>query len=132
MSLQLDHLLIPSRNKAAAAKCLATILGVSEAPASVGPFHAVYVSDSLTIDFDEWANDIPTGHYCFRVSELEFDAIFQRILRLGIAYRSMPHGPVDHKINQSVAGRIVYWGEPDGHVWELLTVSYARQFGDST
>jgi hypothetical protein len=21
----------------------------------------------------------------------------------------------------------VYWNEPDGHMWELLTVSYARQ-----
>jgi len=21
----------------------------------------------------------------------------------------------------------VYWNEPDGHVWEALTVSYARQ-----
>jgi len=20
-----------------------------------------------------------------------------------------------------------YWNEPDGHMWELLTVSYARQ-----
>ncbi|RYF57560.1 MAG: VOC family protein, partial [Comamonadaceae bacterium] len=24
-------------------------------------------------------------------------------------------------------GRIVYWNEPDGHQWEMLTVSYARR-----
>jgi hypothetical protein len=24
----------------------------------------------------------------------------------------------------------VYWNEPDGHVWEILTVSYARQIGN--
>jgi hypothetical protein len=23
----------------------------------------------------------------------------------------------------------VYWSQPDGHVWEALTVSYARQPG---
>lgn len=23
-------------------------------------------------------------------------------------------------------GRIAYWNEPDGHQWEVLTVSYAR------
>ena len=25
------------------------------------------------------------------------------------------------------SGCIVYWNQPDGHVWELLTVSYARR-----
>jgi hypothetical protein len=24
-------------------------------------------------------------------------------------------------------GRLLYWSQPDGHVWEMLTVSYARQ-----
>jgi hypothetical protein len=23
-------------------------------------------------------------------------------------------------------GSMVYWNEPDGHQWEMLTVSYAR------
>jgi hypothetical protein len=31
------------------------------------------------------------------------------------------------QINTAHGGRIVYWNEPDGHVWEVLTVSYARQ-----
>ena len=34
---------------------------------------------------------------------------------------------IDHLVNAAFGGRIVYWREPDGHVWELLTVSYARQ-----
>ena len=42
-------------------------------------------------------------------------------------YRSMPHGPMDLQVNTTHGGRIVYWSEPDGHVWEALTVSYARQ-----
>ena len=24
-------------------------------------------------------------------------------------------------------GSIVYWNEPDGHQWEMLTASYARE-----
>jgi hypothetical protein len=126
MSVQLDHLLVPAKDKVAAARRLAEILGVPTAPATVGPFHAVYVNDALTIDFDEWADEVPKGHYCFRVSESEFDVILDRIRRLGIAYRSLPHGPADSKVNESTGGRIIYWGEPDGHVWELLTQSYAR------
>ncbi|WP_420391041.1 hypothetical protein [Marinobacter sp.] len=50
-----------------------------------------------------------------------------RIRARGIEYRSTPHGPVDMAINTQQGGRIVYWNEPDGHVWEALTESYARQ-----
>jgi hypothetical protein len=33
------------------------------------------------------------------------------------------------RVNMQHGGRIVYWNQPDGHVWEALTVSYARQPG---
>lgn len=126
MNVQLDHLIIPARNKAAAADCLSRILGVPWAPARVGPFAAVFVNPGLTIDFDECPGEFAKGHYCFRVTEDEFQAILGRLDRAGIAYRSLPHGEDDHAVNRSVGGSIVYWREPDGHVWELLTESYAR------
>jgi hypothetical protein len=50
-----------------------------------------------------------------------------RIRAEGLAFRSLPHGPDDHQVNPAFGGRIVYWREPDGHVWEMLTVSYERQ-----
>jgi catechol 2,3-dioxygenase-like lactoylglutathione lyase family enzyme len=127
--VQLDHIMIPSRNKQAAARQLAAVLGVEWAPARVGPFAAVHVNDGLTIDFDEWQQDFPKGHYCFRVTEAEFQTILDRIRAAGIEYRSLPHGPEDNKVNTSLGSKIVYWGQPDGHVWELLTVSYARRQG---
>ena len=34
---------------------------------------------------------------------------------------------VNGVLSFSISYGIVYWSEPDGHVWELLTVSYARQ-----
>jgi hypothetical protein len=61
------------------------------------------------------------------VSDPEFDAIFARIVAAGIPYRSQPHGAMDMKINTGHGGRIVYWEVPDGHYWEMLTRSYARQ-----
>ncbi len=126
MTVHLDHLMIPSRDRNAAARQLAHVLGVDWGPANVGPFTAVYVSSDLTIDFDEWEETFPKGHYCFRVQDKDFDAILERIRESGIAYRSLPHGPDDHQVNTGQGGRIVYWNEPDGHVWELLTRSYAR------
>ena len=73
------------------------------------------------------SESFPVQHYCFRVTQDEFDAILGRIQAAGIAYRSQPHGPADMRVNTGHGGSIVYWNEPDGHVWELLTVSYARQ-----
>jgi len=33
-------------------------------------------------------------------------------------------------INTEYGGSMVYWNEPEGHQWEMLTVSYARQPAD--
>lgn len=127
MNIELDHMIVPSRDRRAAAQLLATVLGVPWAESGVGPFCPVYVSEGLTLDFDQAEGQFPILHYCFRVSDDEFDRIVARLKAAGIAYRSMPHGPDDRQVNTQYGGRIVYWSEPDGHVWEALTVSYARQ-----
>jgi len=127
MSVQLDHAIVPARDRKAAAELLATLLGVPWAESATAPFCPVYVNEGLTLDFDQADGPFPVQHYCFRVSEAEFDGILTRIRASGIEYRSTPHGPVDRQVNTQHGGRIVYWNEPDGHVWEALTVSYARQ-----
>jgi catechol 2,3-dioxygenase-like lactoylglutathione lyase family enzyme len=126
VTIALDHLLVPARDKLAAAKLLAELLGVTWSETGVGPFAPVFVSDGLTIDFDQWSEPFSLSHYCFRVSEAEFDAILARIQGAGIPFRSAVHGPIDHQVGTHQGGRIVYWNEPDGHQWEMLTVSYAR------
>lgn len=130
MSVELDHTIVPSRDRRKAAELIAAILGVRwDAESGIGPFSAVYVNDGLTLDLDEVdAADahFPSLHYCFRVGEAEFDRIVEQLRAHGIPYRSTPHGPVDGRVNTHDGGRIVYWSEPDGHVWEALTVSYAR------
>jgi hypothetical protein len=127
MSIQLDHLLVPSRDKLVSAKLLAGLLGVPWSETGVGPFAPVYVNDGFTLDFDQWSEPFPLIHYAFRVSDAEFDAILGRIRAAKIPYRSSVRGPVDHQVDTEHGGRIVYWNEPDGHQWELLTVSYARR-----
>lgn len=126
MSIELDHLLVPSRNKLASAKLLAGLLGVPWSETGVGPFAPVYVNDGFTLDFDEWTEPFPLIHYAFRVGDGEFDAILARIKAAKIPYRSSVRGPVDSKVDTAHGGRIVYWNEPDEHQWEMLTVSYAR------
>jgi len=127
MSVQLDHLMVPSRNRVASAKLLAELLDVPWSASGIGPFAPVYVNDGLTLDFDEWTDPFPMIHYCFRVDQRTFDKVLERIRKATIPYRSSVHGPVDHRIDTQHGGSIVYWNVPDGHQWEMLTVSYARQ-----
>jgi catechol 2,3-dioxygenase-like lactoylglutathione lyase family enzyme len=127
MSIDLDHLMIPARDRFASARLLAHLLGVPWSESGIGPFAPVYVNDGLTLDFDTWNEPLPAIHYCFRVGQEEFDAILGRIKAAGIAFRSNVHGPVDFQVNTRHGGSIVYFNEPDGHQWELLTVSYDRR-----
>jgi catechol 2,3-dioxygenase-like lactoylglutathione lyase family enzyme len=127
MSVQLDHFIVPCRNQIASAKMLAELLGVPWAETTLGPFSPVFINDGLTLDFQQTDEAYPIAHYCFRVSQDDFDAILTRLQAAGIPYRSRVTGPMDLKINKEYGGDMIYWNEPDGHQWEMLTVSYARQ-----
>ena len=126
MTIHLDHTIVPSRTKVASAKRLAELLGVAWSDKALGPFAPVFVNDGLTLDFIDTDEDFPIYHFCFRVTEDEFDAILGRIQAAGIPYRSSVRGPMDMQINTEYGGRMIYWNVPDGHQWEMLTVSYAR------
>jgi catechol 2,3-dioxygenase-like lactoylglutathione lyase family enzyme len=127
MTIQLDHFIVSSRDKVAAAKQLAHLLGVPWGEAAFGPFTAVYLNDGLTLDLFDTEEDFPIEHFCFRVSDQEFDAILERIKAADIKYRSTVRGPMDMTVDTQFGGRGIYWNEPDGHQWEMLTASYARQ-----
>lgn len=127
MSIELDHVIVSAKNQQAAAKLLAELLGVPWAEAGIGPFSPVYVNDGLTLDFITDEGPFPVEHFCFRVTEAEFEAILGRIKAAGITYRSAVRGPEDRQVNTQYGGKMVYWNEPEGHQWEMLTVSYARR-----
>ena len=108
MTIHLDHTIVPARNKVASAKLLADLLGVSWAESGIGPFSPVYVNDGLTLDFIETDEAFPVYHFCFRVTQKEFDAILSRLKAAGIKYRSTVHRPMDMRINTEYDGSMVY------------------------
>ena len=124
MTIQLDHVIVPSRRRHESAKLLADLLAVPWEE-NRGQFTPVYVNESLTLDFAD-REQFERYHLCFRVSDQDFDTIFGRIQSAGLAYRSRPRGQNDMLINRRLGGKNVYWEDGDGHLWELLTVSYAR------
>ncbi len=125
MAIELDHLIVPAKDRAAGARFLAELLGVAWKPEDGNAFAPVFVNDHLTIDFAEW-DVTQSHHYCFQVSDEEFDAIHGRIQAREIPYRDGPHSPMNNKVATWSGGKNLYWSCPDGHNWEILTVSYAR------
>lgn len=124
MAIVIDHLIVPAHDPVASAEMLAHLLDVPWEKER-GPFTPVYVNDGLTFDFAQ-RDRFEGHHYCFRVSEAEFDGIFGRLSASGTAHRSRPHGGDDMQINTRMGGRNIYWNDANRHVWEILTVSYAR------
>ena len=124
MAIQLDHVIVPSHDPIARAKSLAGLLEVPWQE-SQGSFTPVYVNETLTLDFAP-RERFESHHYCFHVSDAEFDAILGRIQAARIPYRSSPLGETDMQINRRLGGKNLYWQDTDGHLWEILTVSYAR------
>jgi catechol 2,3-dioxygenase-like lactoylglutathione lyase family enzyme len=121
VAIELNHTIVPARDKVAAAKFFARILGLPFDKEAVGYFAPVRVNNSLTMDFAD-SNKIAIHHYAFKVSEEDFDAIFGRIQTEGIPYGSGPYSLEDMDINHRGGGRGVYFRDPDGHILELLTV----------
>src|SRR4029450_4071425 len=120
MPITLNNTIVPARDKKAAARFFADIFGL-DFTSSDGHFAPVRVNDTLTLLFD---NDpsFPSHPYAFPVSDAEFDAIFGRIKKAGLAYGSAPWSLDDRKLNDWNGGRGVYFKSPDGHVLELMTV----------
>lgn len=120
MAIVLDHTIVPAHDNESSARFFARIFGLTyEGPAS--HFAPVRVNETLVLDFDT-RTTFDWHHYAFKVSEAEFDEIFQRVRGEGLAYGSGPSSPDDMAINQRGGGRDFYFKDPNGHLLEVLTV----------
>jgi len=130
--MELNHWLVPSKNKVESANFFAQMMGLPTG--AIAHFAPVHINDSLVMDFadsddvDLWKDEnghFARQHYAFKVTDEEFDAVYGRILASGMKYGSAP-GPklYDMQINHNRGGRGVYFDELNGHSIELLTVSH--------
>ncbi len=119
MTIELDHTIVPARDKDAAARFFARIFGL-DYNGPHGHFAPVEVNDRLTLDFDD-ATEFDHHHYAFHVSDAEFDAIFARIESDDVVYGSGPGSNDNMKLNHRGGGRGCYFKDPDGHLLELMT-----------
>ena len=129
MTIELNHTIVPARDKEASARFYERMFGF-EYTGAMGHFTPVRIqSQHLTLDFDEDESFTPR-HYAFKVSEAEFDEIFARIVEEELEYGSGPFASQDMKINHWNGGRGVYFRDPSGHLLELLTRDYTPDMFD--
>ena len=120
MAVRIDHLALAAHDARESAQFLADILGLPD-PYEAGPFLAVDVDETFTIDYAAPPIDFPGQHVAFLVGEDDFDRIFGRIRERGLPYWADPARTHPGEINHNDGGRGVYFEDPDGQFLELLT-----------
>lgn len=122
MAVELNHTIIPAKDKWESAKFLAGILGLEAGP-EWSHFVPVRTSNGVTLDFAD-AAEFRRQHYAFLVNEEEFDAALSRIKNAGVAFYADFNRAGRSEINYLYGGRGVYFDDPDGHLMEIITRPY--------
>ena len=120
MTIVLDHTIVPARDKEESARFFARIFGL-EYNGPVSHFAPVQINDTLTIDFDNW-DSFERHHYAFKVSETEFDGIFDRRPRRRVSSMAADRGrrKTWRSITAMAAAAFISV-IPNGHLLEVLT-----------
>ncbi len=124
MAIELNHIIIPAKDARASAKFLAGILGV-KVEREWGHFVPVRTQNGVTLDFSE-DDDFRPHHCAFLVSEAEFDAALARLKRSGAAFYANHRREGRGEINRLYGGRGVYFDDPSGHLFEIITRPYGK------
>ncbi len=121
MAVQLNHTIVPARDKEASARFLAEILGL-DPPTPFGPFLCIETANGVNLDYQDRAAPFEPGHYAFLVTEDEFEAIFARVTERALTYWADPGHTQEGALNGH--GRGFYFEDPSGHNMEVLTRAY--------
>jgi catechol 2,3-dioxygenase-like lactoylglutathione lyase family enzyme len=119
MAIQLNHTIVPAKDKEASARFFADIFGLRYDGAQ-GHFAPVRINGDLTLDFD-YSDQFDRHHYAFLIGDEDFDAIYARVRAAGILYGSGPREPDNMQINTRRDGRGFYFSDPNGHLLEVMT-----------
>jgi catechol 2,3-dioxygenase-like lactoylglutathione lyase family enzyme len=120
MRVELNHIIIPSRDKVGSSRFLAEILGVDR-PRAVSHFMAVETTNGVSLDYDD-ADEFHSQHCAFLVGDEDFDAIFERVTAAKLTYFADPAHLHPGQVNRRNGGRGFYFSDPEGHNMEVFTV----------
>lgn len=118
-AIKIDHVLLLAHDNEASAKFFAEIMGL----AYNGPdrhFAKVEVNDTFTLAFMN-APDPQSIHLAFHVDETAFEAVLENLVTKGIAYGNGPRTPDNLRTDHPFGGHGVFFYDPNGHFFEVMT-----------
>ncbi|MFJ8660169.1 VOC family protein [Streptomyces sp. NPDC093795] len=123
MAVTFNHTIIAAKDRHESAKFFRELLELPEAP-SWGPFLNVQLADGVLIQFAEPPVEIQMQHYAFLVDDELFDRAYGRLCDQGIEHWADPQMQRPGETNTEHGGRGVYFKDPAGHAFELITRPY--------
>ena len=127
MTIKLNHTIVHSKDKRAAAEFFTSLFGLP-APKPFYGFLDVDLGNEVTLAFlDADGMEVQVQHYAFLVSEAEFDQIFGRIKERKLKYWADPGQKQAGAINHHFGGRGVYFEDLSGHLLEIITQPYQAE-----
>jgi catechol 2,3-dioxygenase-like lactoylglutathione lyase family enzyme len=124
VTVHLDHIIVHASSAEASAHFLADLVGLPAQP-RWGPFVPVALGNGVTLDYLDTDLPITEQHCAFLVDDATFDTAYARLLGQGARTWADPERQQPGKINRRFDGRGVYFDDPDGHLFELMTTRYA-------
>ena len=118
MAVFLDHMTVYTSDKMASAEFFGRVFGAKRQDLR-RDFAPVQMNDGLTVNFEE-AESFKRGHYAFRVTDAEFDAILGRLKTAGVPFGSNTTGH-DGEVYARGGLRGFYFDDPSGHGLEVIT-----------
>ena len=124
MTARLNHTIVWCRDQRKSAKFLTEVLGLPP-PRRFMHFLVVDLANEVSVDyFEEKTDPIALQHLAFLVDEQEFDAALERVRKLTKEIWADPAKRDPGRINRHFGGRGVYFDDPDGHLFEIITKPY--------
>jgi catechol 2,3-dioxygenase-like lactoylglutathione lyase family enzyme len=119
MAVELNHTIVASRDKEAAASFVSEVLGLP-APGHASHFVTVSMANGVTLDFDD-AAEVHPQHYAFMVGAEEYAGILARVRAMGISFWGDPGHRRPGETYDRSHDHGFYFEDPSGHNLEVLT-----------
>ena len=122
MAIELDHIILAVNDRAKSLDFYTGIVGLHH-DGDREPFSMLRVTPGFVIQIPAWGT---TGgqHLAFAMSRAEFNDVFDRVKRAGIAFGDSfatvgnMQGPGDEVASRGM-GQAVYFFDPDNHLIEI-------------
>jgi catechol 2,3-dioxygenase-like lactoylglutathione lyase family enzyme len=124
MAARLNHTIVWCHDQERSATFLTEILGLPPARRFMG-FLVVDLANDVSVDYRAAESEpVALQTLAFLVSEEDFDGALARIRERTTEIWADPAKRQPGRINRHFGGRGVYFEDPNGHLFEIITTPY--------